>query len=102
MERRHERIETRFEVVWVAGSLDGVGVVRNLSRSGAWIDAMRVRPPSGARIQVGILEEERDSTVAEGDVVRRSALGFAVEFLPDRAAEVGRLVDRLMEVDPPG
>ncbi len=89
MERRHERIETRFEVVWVAGSLDGVGVVRNLSRSGAWIDAMRVPPQTGARIQIGILEEERDATVARGEVVRRSSLGFAVQFHPASSSEVG-------------
>ena len=96
MERRFERIETRFEVVWAADGLDGVGVLRNLSRGGAWIDAMRVRPQMGARIQVGILEEERDTTVAEGEVVRRSSLGFAVDFHPASFAEVGRLLDRLV------
>ena len=97
--RRFERIKTRFEVVWAAGSVDGVGILRNLSRGGAWIDAMRVRPPSGARIQVSILEEERDATVAGGDVVRRSSLGFAVEFHPDSSSEVGRLMDRLAGAD---
>ncbi len=97
MERRFERTETRFEVVWAADGLDGVGVLRNLSRSGAWIDAMRVRPPVGAKIQVAILEEEWDATVAEGEVVHRSSLGFAVEFHPASFSEVERLVDRLVE-----
>ena len=74
MERRFERIETRFEVVWAADGLDGVG----------------------------ILEEERDTTVAEGEVVRRSSLGFAVQFHPASSSEVGRLLDRLVEADPLG
>ncbi len=101
-ERRDEvRIETRFEVPWSAGSLDGVGVLRSLSRGGAWIDTMRVRPPTGTRIQVGILEEERDATVANGEVVRRSSLGFAVHFHSASSSEVGRLLDRLAEADPP-
>ena len=106
-DRSHEeamerRFKVRIETIWSAGRLDGVGVVRDLSRSGAWIDAMRFPPPTGARIQVGILEEERDATIARGEVVRRSSLGFAVQFYPASSSEVGRLLDRLVEANPLG
>ena len=106
MERRVvDRIETRFEVVWAAGSLDGEGVLRNLSRSAAWIDEVSVQPPLGARIRVVILdleEEERDPVLVDGVVVRRGSVGFAVELDPLSSSEVGRLLDRLAESDPLG
>ena len=104
MERRIEvRIETRFEIVWAAGSLDGVGVLRNLTLWSAWIDEVTVPPPVGARIRVVILdveEEERDPVLVNGDVIRRTSTGFAVALDPASSPEIERLLDRLPEADP--
>ena len=96
------RIETRVEVVWAAASLDGEGVLRNLSRSGAWIDEVSVQPPLDARIRVVILdmeEEEREPVLVNGVVVRRSSTGFAVEFDPATSSGIGFLLERLAESD---
>ncbi len=102
-ERRDEvRIETRFEVAWSAGRLEGVGVLRNLSGSGAWIDEVSVQPPMGARIRIVILEDDRDPLVVEGVVVRRTTSGFAVGIQPPNSDAVRLLLDRLAESDPPG
>ena len=102
-ERRYEvRIETRFEVVWSAGRLEGVGVLRNLSRSGAWIDEVSVQPPMYARIRIVILEDPRDPLVVEGVVVRRTTSGFSVGIYPASSDAVRLLLDRLAESDPPG
>ena len=98
MERRSEaRIETTFEVVWEAGSLDGVGILRNLSRSGAWIADLSVQPHIDVRIRIAILEEERAPVVVNGVVVRRTSAGFAVELDPASSSGIGRLLDRLVE-----
>ncbi len=103
MERRFEgRIETRFEVVWVAGRLDGQGSLRTLSRSGAWIDDVSVQPPPGARVRIVILdaeEEGEDLELVDAEVVRRTSSGFAVEFHPASSHKIGRFLDRLVESD---
>ena len=102
-ERRYEvRIETRFEVVWSAGRLEGVGVLRNLSRLGAWIDEVSVQPPMGARIRIVILEDPRDPLVVEGEVVRRTTSGFSIGIQPPNSYAVRLLLDRLAESDPSG
>ena len=106
MERRYgRRIEARFEVVWATDSLNGEGVLRNLSRSGAWIDEVSVPPSVGARIRAAMLdvkEEEREPVFLEGAVLRRTSAGFAVELDPSSAAMVERLLDRLVESEPFG
>ncbi len=95
-EHRYEvRIETRFEVVWSKGRLEGVGVLRNLSRSGAWIDEVSVQPPVGARIRIVILEDPRDPLVVDGVVVRGTTLGFGVGIQPPNSDAVRLLLDRL-------
>ena len=103
MERRSQgRIETSFEVVWAAGSLDGMGVLRNLTLWSAWIDEVSVPPPMRARIRVVILdveEEEQDPALVDGDVVRRTSTGFAVALDPASSPEIERLLDRLAESD---
>ena len=106
MERRFEgRIETPFEVVWVSGRLDGEGSLRNLSRSGAWIDDLSAQPPMAAMIRIIVLEMEeegRDPMLVEGEVARRTSWGFAVEFHPASSHKIGRFLDRLAEADPLG
>ena len=107
MERRSQaRIETRFEVVWSAGSLDGQGSLRILSLSGAWIDDASTQPLLGARVRIVVLdlvEEARDPLVADGVVVRRSSEGFAIEFHAASSPEIKRLLDRIAEeADPLG
>ena len=98
MERRSvDRIETSFEVVWAVGSLDGVGFIRNVSRSGVWIAGAGATPAIGARIRVVMVEveEERDPVLVGGEVVRRSSSGFAVRFEPRCSPTVWLLLDRL-------
>ena len=103
MERRLERrIETRLEASWAARSLDGVGVLRNLSGSGAWIDEVSAQPPMGARIRIVIPEEERDPLVVEGEVVRRTTLGFSVGIQPADSDAVRLLLARLADPEPSG
>ena len=98
MERRLERrIETRFEVVWAAGSLDGVGVLRNLSIWSAWIDEVTVPPPIGVGVRLVIVDkeqEEREPVLVNGGVIRRTSTGFAVALDLADSPEIGRLLDR--------
>ena len=100
MERRSaERIETGIEVSWAAGTLGGEGALRNVSRSGAWIDTAGVPPPTGETVRIAILldreEEEREAVHVDGVVARRTPAGFAVEFDSARSSQFGRLLDRL-------
>ena len=103
MERRAaDRIETRFEVVWVAGSTRGEGALRNLSQAGAWIFGQSVPPAMGAKIRAVILnlrEADRMPVLLEGVVARRTSAGFAVEFDLARGSEIASLLDRLAKAD---
>ena len=91
------KLETRFEVVWAAGSLDGVGFIRNASRSGVWIAGVGAKPDIGSRIRVVIVEveEERDPVLLDGEVVRRTSSGFAVKLDPAASASVEFLLGHL-------
>ena len=96
MERRSDdRVEVKLQVVWAARGVGGVGILRNLSRSGAWIDGVRARPGLGANVRVIIMEEHRDGTLVEGAAVRRTSSGFAVELNSGSSIEVECLLDRL-------
>ena len=105
MERRSdERLDTRFEVVWVAGSLEGEGSLRNLSRSGAWIGDVGVPPAMGAKVRAVILdmeEEEQEPVLLEGVVVRTADEGFALEFHLARRCDIASLLKRIAKADPP-
>ncbi len=100
--RSQDRTETRFEVVWATDSLNGEGVLRNLSRLGTWIDEVSVPPSVGARIRAVILdvkEEEREPVFLEGAVLRTTSTGFAVELDPSSSAVVELLLDRTAKSD---
>ncbi len=101
MERRSQvRSEVRFDAVWAAGSLDGVGVLGTLSRMGAWIDCESAQPPVGARIRIAIIEEEQEPMVVDGAVVRRTSSGFALDLDAAYAAGVGAVLAQIEEAGP--
>ncbi len=102
-ERRYEvRIETRFEAIRGPDCFYGVGVLRNLSRSGAWVDDANFQPPMGGRVRIALSEVGAKPVLLDGDVVRRTSSGFAVELDPATFSVVGLLLDRLAAAGPHG
>ena len=78
---------------------DGIGVLANISYSGALIEGSSVQPSVGFRVRIYVFTEPIDQLAPAspyelvGRVVRHSSSGFAIEY---EAAdpEVRQLVDK--------
>jgi hypothetical protein len=82
---RH-RIE--FEVVYNAGREEGIGVLADISTSGALIEDVSLQPKLGAEVQLHLILYGDDGPVRlSGQVIRHTPAGFALEitrwFRPD-------------------
>jgi hypothetical protein len=88
--RRAPRVEAPSPVYFTAGRQEGVGVLADLSLTGARIEdaSPRLRPGAATTL---LLELRQDSFTVEvpGRVVRETETGFAIEFSldPDSSAE---------------
>ncbi len=96
--RRAERFATALNAHYSAGPEDGIGVLANISYSGALIEGSSVQPSVGTVVRIYVFTEPVDpiapATPYElvGRVVRHSSAGFAIEYEePD--PEVNQLVD---------
>ena len=97
--RRDTRIPIRFEGFYSAGRVKGVGVIANISYSGALIEDTVMRPEIGTLVALNVYLEPPSAFEAAtpfemaGHVVRHSSNGFAVEFEDNRDYDVRRMVD---------
>ncbi len=97
--RRDNRIPIRLEAFYSAGRVEGVGVLANISYSGALIEETVMRPEIGTRVVLYVYLHPRSAFAAEtpfelaGHVVRHSSNGFAIEYDDNLDPDVRRMVD---------
>ena len=86
--RRGGRIKTRFETLCATG----VGVLSDISYSGAMLEKSEVRPEVGSDVRLFVFLQPIDPIELVGQVVRHTPEGFAIEF-KDLDPDVRRFVD---------
>jgi hypothetical protein len=97
--RRGDRVSTALNAHYSSGPEDGIGVLTNISYSGALIEDSSVRPTVGTRVRIYVFTESEDPIAPAspyelvGRVVRHSSSGFAIEY-EDTDTEVCQLVDK--------
>ena len=74
--RRGGRIKTRFETL----DATGVGVLSDISYSGAMLEKSEVRPEVGSDLRLFVFLQPIDPIELVGQVVRHTPEGFAIEF----------------------
>ncbi len=96
--RRGDRVSTALNAHYSSGPEDGIGVLANISYSGALIEDSSVRPTVGTRVRIYVFTESVDPIAPAspyelvGRVVRHSSSGFAIEY-EDADPDVRQLVD---------
>jgi hypothetical protein len=96
--RRDARFPVALNAHYSAGPEEGIGVLSNVSYSGALIEDSSVQPTVGVRVRVYVFVESADPIAPAspyelvGRVVRHSSSGFAIEY-EDPDPEVRELVD---------
>jgi hypothetical protein len=97
--RRGYRISIRLEVDGTCGRFEVVGVLANISYSGALIEDTSMQPEIGTAAVLYLYLKPPGAFHAvspfrlTGNVVRHSSTGFAVEFTDRFDPDVRRLVD---------
>ena len=97
--RRGARVATSLHAHYSSGPEEGIGVLANISYSGALIEDSSARPTVGSRVRIYVFTEPEDPITPAspyelvGRVVRHSSSGFAIEY-DDTDPEVRQLVDR--------
>jgi hypothetical protein len=97
--RRGARVCTALNAHYSSGPEDGIGVLANISYSGALIEGSSVQPTVGTKVRIYVFTEPVDPIAPAspyelvGRVVRHSPSGFAIEY-EDTDPEVLQLVDK--------
>jgi hypothetical protein len=96
--RRGDRVPTALNAHYSSGPEDGIGVLANISYSGALVEGSSVQPSVGTKVRIYVFTEPVDPIAPAspyelvGRVVRHSSSGFAIEY-EDTDPEVLKLVD---------
>ena len=96
--RRSARFSTALNAHYSAGPEEGIGVLANISYSGALIEGSSVQPRVGSKVRIYVFTEPADPIAPAspyelvGRVVRHSSCGFAIEY-EEGDPEVRQLVD---------
>ncbi len=97
--RPDKRIPTHLEAFYYARRVDAVGMVTNISYSGALIEDITVQPAIGTFVVLYVYLEPPSAFEAAtpfqltGHVVRHSSTGFAIEHEDNLDPDVRRMVD---------
>jgi hypothetical protein len=86
--RRSARIKTRFETLHSSG----VGILTDISYSGAMLEKSEVKPEIGSEVRLFVFLQPVDPLQLVGRVVRHTDEGFAIDF-KDLDPDVRRFVD---------
>jgi hypothetical protein len=82
--RRGDRVATALNAHYSSGPEDGIGVLANISYSGALIEGSSVQPSVGTKVRIYVFTEPADPIAPAspyelvGRVVRHSSSGFAI------------------------
>jgi hypothetical protein len=96
--RRGLRVSTALNAHYSSGPEDGIGVLVNISTSGALIEGSSVQPTVGSKVRIYVFTEPVDPIAPAspyelvGRVIRHSSSGFAIEY-DDADPEVNQLVE---------
>lgn len=90
--QRDPRIATRFESLYSLGRSEGVGVLLDISYSGALFGETSIQPELGTEVRAFVFVQPIDPIPLAGRVVRHIENGFAIEY-KDLDPEIRRLVD---------
>ncbi len=90
--RQDGRVKTRFESLISMGSSEGVGVLADISYSGAFIEEVTGVPKMGEKIRLYVFVQPVSPFHVEGKVVRQGESSFAIQY-ENLDPEVCRLVD---------
>ena len=96
--RRDARFPVALNAHYSAGPEEGIGVLSNISYSGALIEDSSVQPTVGAKVRIYVFVESADPIAPAspyelvGRVIRHSSSGFAIEY-EESDSEVHQLVD---------
>jgi hypothetical protein len=97
--RRNERISIRLEAYFSFGCCEVVGVLADISYSGALIEDTSIRPAIGTPIVLHVYLKPPSAFEAEapfelpGRIVRHSSTGFAIAHEDNLDSDVRRMVD---------
>jgi hypothetical protein len=97
--RRDERFVTALNAHYSAGPEDGIGVLSNISNSGALIEGSSLKPTVGTKVRIYVFTESEDPIAPAspcelvGRVVRHSTSGFAIEY-EETDPEVNHLIKK--------
>ncbi len=90
--RQNPRVRTRFESLISLGRTEGVGVLADISYSGAQIEEVTTLPEVGDHVRLYVFVQPVSPFQIEGEVVRLSESGFAIAC-KDLDPQMCRLVD---------
>jgi len=96
--RRGTRVATALHAHYASGPEEGIGVLTNISYSGALIEDSSAQPTVGSRVRIYVFSEPEDPISPAspyelvGRVVRHSSSGFAIEY-DETEPDVLELVD---------
>ncbi len=92
-ERRALRIQTHFETLYSTGGEDGMGILADISYSGARLEKTTQKPKVGTPLRLYVTLAPTQTFELVGRVARHLENGFAIEydFPPDPS--VRRFVD---------
>ena len=96
--RRGNRVSTALNAHYSSGPEEGIGVLVNISYSGALIEDSSVQPTVGSKVRIYVFVEPTDPIAPAspyelvGRVIRHSSSGFAIEY-EESDPEVRQLVD---------
>ncbi len=98
--RREPRFSTALNAHYSTGPEEGIGVLANISNSGALVEGSSVRPTVGSKVRIYVFTEPVDPIAPAspyelvGRVIRHSHSGFAIEY-EESDPEVCRLVEQV-------
>jgi len=96
--RRNDRFPVALNAHYSAGPEEGIGVLSNISYSGALIEDSSVQPTVGSKVRIYVFVEPTDPIAPAspyelvGRVIRHSSSGFAIEY-EESDSDVRQLVD---------
>jgi hypothetical protein len=102
--RRDDRISIRLEAYGSFGRCEVVGVLADISYSGALIEGTKMQPEIGTPVVLHVYLHPPSAFKAAtpfeltGHVVRLSSTGFAIEYEDNLDPDVRRLVDNAAAV----
>lgn len=93
MEKRsHPRFRAAFDALCSSGREEGVGVLADISYSGARLENATLRPEPGTKVRLYVFVQPVSPFELCGEVVRSDASSFAIRYHLE-SPEVRQLVD---------